>query len=340
MKTSVGYTVILNIVIIFIVIIFGVIAMCLSYYRSFKVSNVITHSIEKYEGYNYLAENEIVSKISALGYGSTSVKCPQTRSSCTLVKSGENSIQYSEGKLGYCVYECPLNDDQYYYKTTTNMLMNIPFINNILNIPVESNSRKLYGFNKIVYNKDENNEKISCSPKSGKGSYSIGTEFNCVNIPNCEDTWYLLEDGGTTVSLIYSKNIENIFYSNWKYNGYETATIGLSLFISGFIYDEDINSHVIVSLPQKEQLRKVCNEPCSDGRFTSCGEEGNFLKTNLDSNVKGYWAQETEGNDAWNIDYVPEEQNNCELDLDAKNTTAPIGIRPVITLPKSSIIIK
>ena len=321
MKTSVGYTVILNIVIIFIVIVFGVIAMCLSYYRSFKVSNVITHSIEKYEGYNYLAENEIVSKISALGYGSTSVKCPQTRSSCTLVKSGENSIQYSEGKLGYCVYECPLNDDQYYYKTTTNMLMNIPFINNILNIPVESNSRKLYGFSELSSTEQES----LCVPQKGGSNYSIGDQFKCQNVDERNEysgIWYLLEDNATTISLIYSRNF-----------GFPIHYDGAELFLRIYFLP---SSNVTVSLPTQNQLSKVCKDSCEDSRFTKCGTAGEFLKVNLNGSESGYWAQNSEGEYAWNINQA----NNCELNLDSRYVSSYIGIRPVITIPKSSIGIK
>ena len=63
MKESVGYTATLNIVIVFIVIIFAIFAMALSYYKAYKVSNKIIESIEKNEGYNYLAEAEIKTKL-------------------------------------------------------------------------------------------------------------------------------------------------------------------------------------------------------------------------------------------------------------------------------------
>ena len=172
MKTSIGYSVILNIVIVFIVIIFGAIAMCLSYYKAFKVSNSITLSIEKYEGYNVLAENEIIRNLSALGYGSTPVKCSNTRGSCTLVKSGENSIQYSEGQMGYCVYECQSKNNHYSYKTTTNMLLNIPIIHDILNLPVESNTRKLYGFNDLKPPGEKEDDQLP------NGTYYIATGLN------------------------------------------------------------------------------------------------------------------------------------------------------------------
>lgn len=218
MKASIGYSVILNIVIVFIVIIFGAIAMCLSYYKAFKVSNSITLSIEKYEGYNVLAENEIIKNLSALGYGSTPIKCSNTRGSCTLVKSGENSIQYSEGQMGYCVYECQSKDNHYNYKTTTNMLLNIPVIHDILNLPVESNSRKLYGFNDLKPPKTEDDNQISegvyyiatgLNPNRYLHVYLIGTE-NGTRIVTYLDhltintTWKISKWGDTNYYLIQS----------------------------------------------------------------------------------------------------------------------------------------
>ena len=34
----------------------------------------------------------------------------------------------------------------YYYKTSTNMMINIPLINDLLNIPIFSNTNRLYDF--------------------------------------------------------------------------------------------------------------------------------------------------------------------------------------------------
>lgn len=208
MKTSVGYSVILNIVIVFIVIIFGTIAMCLSYYRAFKVSNAITLSVEKYEGYNKYSEIEIINKLSSLGYGSSSVKCSETRGSCSLVKSGTNSTQYSEGQMGYCVYACPGND-YVNYKITTNMLLNIPVIHDILNIPVESNTRKIYGFNDLTEPKVDNLE----------GTYYISTTLSeSLNPKYYIHVYYILKDNGTRLVTYLDHLTENTTWeiSKWK----------------------------------------------------------------------------------------------------------------------------
>ena len=137
---------------------FAVLAMSLSYYKTFKVSNVITHAIEKYEGYNELAEKEILSKISSLGYNITSVNCKNTITDGTdtcksfdqiVAEAGTipSGINHYDGDMGYCIYRCATNTEGYYhYKISTNMLLNMPLLNNFLKFPVYNNSANIYDF--------------------------------------------------------------------------------------------------------------------------------------------------------------------------------------------------
>lgn len=145
MKESVGYTVTLNIVITFIIIVFAFLSATLIYFKSNKASNIITSSVEKYEGYNSLAKAEITSKLSSLGYNKKSIKskCAQEPiiDGCTFVET--------TGDDGYCVYfcsECQEGDSYYYYKIRTNMVLNVPIINDLLDIPIFSNTNRLYDF--------------------------------------------------------------------------------------------------------------------------------------------------------------------------------------------------
>lgn len=155
MKESIGYTVTLNIIIIFIIIVFTFLSSILIYYKSNKVNNVIINSIEKYEGYNNLSKKEIVSKMSSLGYNKNSINCKKSvndkndsDNKCILETS-------SDGSQGYCVYYCEEdNGEYYYYKVRTNMMINIPIINDILNIPIYSNTNRLFDFEGVL-NSDE-----------------------------------------------------------------------------------------------------------------------------------------------------------------------------------------
>ena len=137
MKESIGYTVTLNIVIVFIVVIFAFLSAAIIYFKSNKISNVIMNSIEKYEGYNSLSKSDITLQMESLGYNKSKITCATDK--CTLL---------NDGKDGYCVYECDGNEDYYYYKVRTNMSINIPIINDLLNIPVYSNTNYIYNYEK------------------------------------------------------------------------------------------------------------------------------------------------------------------------------------------------
>lgn len=162
MKESIGYTVTLNIVIVFITIIVAFFWFAAIYFKSNKASNIITSEIEKYEGYNDLSISEIERKLNALGYGSHSIDCApfvndkgankdknttdDTVGRCELTDNSDG-----QGYFGYCVYECYEQDEDddyeyYYFKIRTNMMIGIPIINDILDFPIYSNTNRLYNF--------------------------------------------------------------------------------------------------------------------------------------------------------------------------------------------------
>lgn len=152
MKESIGYTLSLNIMFIFITIVITFLCSALIYFKSNKASNIIMDAIESNEGYNSDAEQEIVMKLSSLGYNETKITCAKTVESyytakhwCPLIEN----MNYSQGKKGYCIYLCD-EGDYYYYRVKTNMMINIPIINNILNIPIITNTERLYDFEKIL----------------------------------------------------------------------------------------------------------------------------------------------------------------------------------------------
>lgn len=159
MKESVGYTVTLNIVITFIIIVFAFLSAILVYFKSNKASNIITDSIEEHEGYNLIAQSEIQTKLSSLGYNANQVNCEkhynkigvsERLNSCTHdLNYADNKYGLTDGSSGYCVFLCKENFENecyYYYKISTNMMMNIPIINDLLNIPIFSNTNRLYDF--------------------------------------------------------------------------------------------------------------------------------------------------------------------------------------------------
>ena len=153
MKESIGYTVSLNIMIVFITIIVAFLCAALIYFKSNKVSNVITSAVEKYEGYDTSAINEIDRNLSSLGYGSHEISCSATvedegatSGTCTLTTNING-----KGSNGYCVYLCVEDaGEYYYYKIRTNMMISIPIIHDILDIPIYSNTNRLYNFDNNI----------------------------------------------------------------------------------------------------------------------------------------------------------------------------------------------
>ena len=149
MKESVGYTLSLNIMFIFITIIITFLCSALIYFKSNKASNIIMDSIERYEGYNAKAESDIIMKLSSLGYNETAIRCANTVESYTTASVDcpllDNGSRFASGEKGYCVYYCD-EGNYYYYRIKTNMMINIPIINNVLNIPIITNTERLYNF--------------------------------------------------------------------------------------------------------------------------------------------------------------------------------------------------
>ena len=153
MKESIGYSVTINIVITFIIIIFAFLSSAIVYFKSNKASNIIVDAVQKYEGYNSAAEAEIRKKLKDLGYGSHAINCSQTIEGNSDYVAGSKVICTFEPKGakpnindGYCVYKCIDNSDYYYYKIRTNMMINIPIVGDMLDIPIYSNTDRIYNF--------------------------------------------------------------------------------------------------------------------------------------------------------------------------------------------------
>ena len=141
MKESIGSTASLNIIFAFIAIVFAFLAASLSYYKAFKVNNIITNTIEKYEGYNQLSIDEINNKLSSIGYQRFSGNCPNDKSfnghSFSLVE--DNSIE------GICVYiNNDSNNDFYQYGIITYMTINLPILNELVKIPITTVTNEIY----------------------------------------------------------------------------------------------------------------------------------------------------------------------------------------------------
>lgn len=109
MKQSVGYTVKLNFIIIFIFLSFAFLAGTYCYARAFKVNTLITTELEKYEGYNDLSKAAIETDLGNVGYSVIGVSTAKTRTK-TFKKNGgtvTGVVKNSKvsGKYQYIIYE-------------------------------------------------------------------------------------------------------------------------------------------------------------------------------------------------------------------------------------------
>lgn len=142
MKESIGSTFLYNIIIIFIAIVFAILAATLTYYKAYKVNTRIINSIEKFEGYNSLAINEIGNTLTSIGYlDKSDHKCPTTKNGGTL--------QNENKKFRYCVYFFDNDGDErhYSYGVITYITLDIPIVNMFLQIPIYTESNRIFKFN-------------------------------------------------------------------------------------------------------------------------------------------------------------------------------------------------
>ena len=141
MKESIGGTASLNIALTFIAIVFAFLAASLSYYKAFKVNNIITNSIEKYEGFNDLSINEINIQLNSIGYQRYSSNCSNTRNF-----KGNKFNLVNDNIDGVCIYF--YNDDSskmYQYGITTYMTINLPIVSEFIKIPINTVTNMIYG---------------------------------------------------------------------------------------------------------------------------------------------------------------------------------------------------
>lgn len=156
MKESIGYSVTINIVITFIVIVFAFLSSAIVYFKTNKASNILVDTIQKYEGYSKLAKNEIAMKLNSLGYGSYSINCSNTITGKSAFYAGKETVcnyvdpdsDLPSQNRGYCVYKCIDQgiDDYYYYKIRINMMINVPIVGDMLDIPIYSNTDRIFDF--------------------------------------------------------------------------------------------------------------------------------------------------------------------------------------------------
>lgn len=164
MRQGIGEAFTLNLIVLFIVIVFGILIATLNYYKAFKVNSMILSSVEKFEGYNSCnkgcAKEEIQRKLTSLGYTQnvSGFKCPATRGKGVLVAPSNGNASQDES-LVYCVYYYA--DDRganekglvngngkpiyYNYSAVTYIFVDLPIVGDF-KIPVQTKGERTFNF--------------------------------------------------------------------------------------------------------------------------------------------------------------------------------------------------
>lgn len=147
MKQGIGSIALYNIIIIFIVITFAILAGTMSYSKAFKVNNRIINAIEEHEGYTGAAAESINAYLSGIGYQyDSSGKCSTRR--------GVEPMQAIEPKNHrFCVYPYELNtrfhNGKYYkFGVVTYIYLDFPIVGQFIRIPVYGETNRIFCFEK------------------------------------------------------------------------------------------------------------------------------------------------------------------------------------------------
>ena len=152
MKESVGLTVTINIVVVFLAVSFVLIIGIVTYNRAYKAASLIVKEIEKYEGYNDLSFSKINENLTAIGYvGGDSSKCKATRKASGL--EGQ-LVEMGDEKYKYCIYWFDYDESNadkkynkhYSYGVVTYMTFDFNMFGIKLQLPIYAKTTRIYRF--------------------------------------------------------------------------------------------------------------------------------------------------------------------------------------------------
>ena len=147
MKQAIGGATVINIVIIFIIIIFALLAATFSYAKAYKVNTRIMNGIEIYEGYNDSSASYINNFLVSMGYKKGKKDCPLTKK--INGKDGE-LIPSDSNNHYYCVYKYNSSSEgscYYSYAVVTYISFDLPIVGKF-DIPISSKTNRIYNFSK------------------------------------------------------------------------------------------------------------------------------------------------------------------------------------------------
>ncbi len=138
MREAIGGSWIFTIVIVFIVLFSGYLAISVNYSKAFKVKNGIISIIEQNEGLNSTAQEEINTYFSGVGY--------YVYSACSSEEKGYGPNNTNTG-YRYCVSKRVSGDGTFrktYYKVRVFFRLDLPVFGSIFVFPVSGETKAVY----------------------------------------------------------------------------------------------------------------------------------------------------------------------------------------------------
>lgn len=147
MRDGIGSIFLYNIIIVFILLVFAFLAAIMSYNKAFVINSRIVGIIEKYEGYNDLAINDINNDLISIGYR----RSGEGMKNCVERSGGElqDKNTSNDGTFAYCVYFYDPNvtgHNHYRYGVTTFISFDFPFVDVVFKLPIYSETDSMYNF--------------------------------------------------------------------------------------------------------------------------------------------------------------------------------------------------
>lgn len=153
MREAIGAAWIMGIVVAFIALFSGYLAFSVNYSKAFKVKDGIVDRIEKHNGPNQEAIDDIAQMMSEVGYSSTG-KCSNffndnTLSFIGVTKNYVTPAPYDDDKFNYCIQKVEsLNQDgqlsSAYYSVYVFFSLSIPIVNEMSLFNISGETVNIY----------------------------------------------------------------------------------------------------------------------------------------------------------------------------------------------------
>ena len=138
MREAIGGTWIFGIVITFIVLFSGYLAVSVNYSKAFRVKNELVSLIEKYEGHGPEAQKQIETYLDGVGYW--------VYGSCTTEGRGSGFVATTNSEYKYCVDKVETSDslNRAYFKVTVFFKLDLPVVGGIFTFPITGETKSIY----------------------------------------------------------------------------------------------------------------------------------------------------------------------------------------------------